>query len=86
MQQLSELAQQQSVLFLFEDAHWIDPTTLELLELLVERIADQRVLVVITYRPEFEAPWQRYDHVSIQLLNRLSRGQCVEMVLDLTHG
>ena len=86
LQQLSELAQQQSVLFLFEDAHWIDPTTLELLELLVERIADQRVLVVITYRPEFEAPWQRYDHVSIQLLNRLSGGQCIEMVLDLTHG
>ena len=85
-QQLSALARQQPVLFLFEDVHWIDPTSLELLELIVDRLANLRVMVIITHRPEFEAPWQRYGHVSTLSLNRLSRSQCGEMVLDLASG
>ncbi|MCP4308901.1 MAG: hypothetical protein GY788_29325, partial [bacterium] len=51
-EQLEALAQAQPVLFLFEDAHWSDPTTLELLDIVVDRIQDATVLVVTTSRPE----------------------------------
>ena len=72
--QLIGLAAQQPVLFIFEDAHWIDPTSLELLELAVERIKDLPVLMIITYRPEFAAPWVGGAHVSLQALSRLAPG------------
>ena len=84
--QVSALARHQPVLFLFEDAHWIDPTSLELLELMIDRAAEERVMIVITHRPEFEAPWQRQAHVGTLALNQLSAGQCREMVGQLTRG
>ena len=55
----------------FEDVHWIDPSTLEALDLMVERIAQRRVLLVITYRPEFVPPWTGHGHVTPLTLNRL---------------
>jgi predicted ATPase len=70
---LAGLAAEKPVLFVLEDAHWIDPTTLELMELAIERIRDLPVLIVVTYRPEFSAPWVGEDHVTLLALNRLSR-------------
>ena len=69
----SGLAERQPVLFIFEDAHWIDPTPMELLERTVARLQDLPVLAVITYRPEFAAPWTGGAQVTPLTLNRLSR-------------
>ena len=77
--QLFGLAAQQPVLFILEDAHWIDPTSLELLELVIECITDRPVLMVVTYRPEFSAPWIGLPHVTLQALNRLTPQDCARM-------
>ncbi len=69
--QISGLAERQPLLLVFEDAHWIDPTTLELLELAVEHVLDIPVLMLVTYRPEFGAPWIGQSHVTQVGLNRL---------------
>jgi hypothetical protein len=73
--QVTGLARHSPVLLLLEDAHWIDPSTLESLALTVEAIRNARVLVLITYRPEFKAQWTGEAHVSHVLLNRLSARQ-----------
>jgi DNA-binding winged helix-turn-helix (wHTH) protein/tetratricopeptide (TPR) repeat protein len=65
------LAANQPVLMLLEDAHWIDPTTLELFDMIVECVRDLPVLLVITYRPEFVPPWRGRSHVTALTLNRL---------------
>ena len=62
--QVEGLAARQPVLMIFEDVHWSDPTTRELLDLLVDRIATLRVLVILTFRPEFTPPWLGRPHVS----------------------
>ena len=54
--QLEGLAAHQPVLMPFEDAHWSDPTSIELLDLIVDRTAPLRLLLIITFRPEFAAP------------------------------
>jgi len=84
--QLSGLAERQPVLFIFEDAHWVDPTTLELLELTVARLQDLRVLVVITHRPEFTARWSGDAQVTLLTLNRLSRKDRTTMAVRLAGG
>ncbi len=73
--QLLGLASRRTVLFVLEDAHWIDPATRDLIECLLAAIAGARILVLITYRPEFAADWTRHPHVTAMTLNRLSRGQ-----------
>ena len=60
------------LLIIFEDAHWADPTTLELMGRLTSHIANHRVLMVISFRPEFEAPWIEQAHVTALALNRLA--------------
>jgi predicted ATPase len=55
----------------FEDAHWIDPTSRELLDLTIDRVRRLPVLLAITFRPEFEPPWGGRSHVSSLALNRL---------------
>ena len=84
--QLVGLAAQKPVLLIFEDAHWADPTTLEALTQIVDQVQDARVLVVITFRPEFEAPWGGHSHVTTLTLNRLTRRQCSTMVGRVTEG
>jgi predicted ATPase/class 3 adenylate cyclase len=84
--QLSGLARHQPVLLLFEDAHWSDPTSLDVLDRIVHRVQDARVLAVITYRPEFEAPWKALSHVTALTLTRLSLQQGVAMVARITAG
>ncbi len=70
--QMEALARQNPVLMIFEDAHWTDPTSLELFGRTVDRIANLRVLLLVTFRPEFVAPWIGRPHVTALTLNRLA--------------
>ena len=71
--QLAGLASKQPVLAVYEDVHWIDPTSRDLLELIIERVQRAPALVIITYRPEFVPPWTGYGHVTSLMLGRLAR-------------
>ena len=73
-------------MFLFEDAHWVDPTTLEMLSIVVDRIQDAPVLMVITSRPEFTPPWTGHTHATSLTLNRLGRRHCELMVNSVIGG
>ena len=84
--QLDQLAAQQPVLLIFEDVHWIDPTSLELLAVTVERAPQLRALVLITARPEFTPPWPSYPHTTTIPLNRLGRRDGTALVLRVTGG
>jgi class 3 adenylate cyclase len=82
---MAAVAKQQPTVVLFEDAHWADPTTLEALNVLVDRVESLPLLVLITYRPEFQAPWTR-SHVVPIALTRLSRAQSANIVLRVASG
>jgi len=69
---LEGLARRQPVVMVFEDAHWIDPTSRELLDLIVERIRSLPVLLIVTFRPEFQPSWTGQPQVSVLALNRLT--------------
>jgi class 3 adenylate cyclase/tetratricopeptide (TPR) repeat protein len=84
LEQLAGLARNGPVLDVYEDAHWADPSSLELLELVVERVRTLPVLVVITYRPEFTPPWLGERHLTALLLNRLGRPHAAAMLARLT--
>ncbi|MCP5083556.1 MAG: AAA family ATPase [Alphaproteobacteria bacterium] len=86
MVQLESLAELQPVVLIVEDVHWIDPTTAELTALTVERIQHLPVLVLVTSRPGFTAPWVSRSHVTTLALNRLVSGQGAEIVEGLTGG
>jgi class 3 adenylate cyclase/predicted ATPase len=73
LRQLEGLTRHQPVLVVYEDVHWIDPSSRELLDLAVERAARLPVLLIITFRPEFVAPWTGQAHVTTLSLNRLAR-------------
>jgi class 3 adenylate cyclase/tetratricopeptide (TPR) repeat protein len=81
-----EIAKQSSVLMLVEDAHWIDPTSFDLLSRLVERVQNLPVLIVVTIRPEFAAPWLGRAHVTSLMLNRFGRSQAATMIDRITSG
>jgi len=78
--QLVMLSLQHPVLFLLEDAHWIDPTTEALIGEAIERVADVPVLLMITYRPDYTPPWSGLPHLTSIALNRLSREEGTELV------
>jgi class 3 adenylate cyclase/tetratricopeptide (TPR) repeat protein len=82
--QLVALANRKSVLMTVEDAHWIDPTSLEVLDRVVERIDGLHALLVITFRPEFKAPWAGQPHVTSLALNRLAARETTAIVAGLT--
>jgi class 3 adenylate cyclase/tRNA A37 threonylcarbamoyladenosine biosynthesis protein TsaE len=69
--QLEALARASPVLMILEDAHWSDPTSLEAFGRTVDQIANLPVLLIVTFRPEFEAPWIGQPHVTALALNRL---------------
>jgi class 3 adenylate cyclase len=71
LHQLEALARHRPALMIFEDAHWIDPTTRELLDLTLDRVARLPVLLVVTFRPEFQQAWGGRPHVTMVALNRL---------------
>jgi class 3 adenylate cyclase len=83
LRQLQALARRQPVLMIFEDLHWIDPTSREVLDLTVEKIADLPVLLVATYRPEFQPPWVGGSQVTVIALNRLGRSEGATLVHQL---
>jgi predicted ATPase len=74
------------VLMVWEDVHWSDPTTRESLDLLIDRVATLRVLVIITFRPEFAPPWIGRPQVTMLNLNRLPPRQRSEMIAHVTGG
>ena len=80
------LARTQPVVMTFEDAHWIDPTSLEVLDLLVDRVQDAAVLIVITCRAEFQHSWNARSHMTMLMLNRLSRQLRLAMVEGVAHA
>ena len=84
--QMEGLSRQKPVLLIFEDIHWADPTSLELLELTIDRAQRIPVLVVLTYRPEFSPPWGDYTHVTSLTLNRFTRNLASSMVAGVTGG
>jgi class 3 adenylate cyclase/tetratricopeptide (TPR) repeat protein len=84
--QLEGLAAQQPVLLLFEDAHWSDPTSLELLDLIIDRVAAVPIMLLITFRPEFAPPWTGRPDVTSVSLSRLARRQRAEMIAGVTGG
>ena len=86
IEQLAGLARARPVLELYEDVHWVDPSTLELLDLLIERVRTLRVLVIMTFRPEFSPPWSGHAHVTSLPLHRLGRRQGAAIVDQLTGG
>ena len=84
--QVEGLASRQPVLMVYEDVHWSDPTTRELLDLLIDRVPTLRVLLIITFRPEFMAPWVGRPQVSLLSLNRLPPRRGREMIMQVTGG
>ena len=78
--QVVALSRQNPVLMIFEDAHWTDPTSLELFGRIVDRIQTLRVLLIVTYRPEFEPPWIGTVHVTALTINRLAQREVDAMI------
>jgi class 3 adenylate cyclase/predicted ATPase len=83
LRQFAGLARRQPVLMIFEDLHWADPTSRELLDLTVEYVARMPVLLVTTSRPEFEPPWTGQPHVARLSLRRLGREESGELVCGI---
>ena len=85
MAQMQALTRTNPVLMILEDAHWADPTTLELFGRVVDRIRNLRVLLIVTFRPEFEAPWIGRPHVTALTINRLAQRD-IDAMIDRVVG
>jgi predicted ATPase len=83
LKQLEAEARRRPVLMVFEDAHWIDPTSRELLDLTVDRVRRLPALLAITFRPEFQPPWGGRSHVTTLTLNRLDECDSETLVQNL---
>jgi class 3 adenylate cyclase/predicted ATPase len=83
---LLHIAAQQPLLFVMEDLHWVDPSTLELLSLLVDQGPTTRILVLLTFRPDFSPPWTGRSHLTQVTLHRLTHRQAVEMIGQVAHN
>ena len=83
--QIEALTRQSPVLMIFEDAHWTDPTSLELFGRTVDGIASLRVLLIVTHRPEFEPPWIGRPHVTPLTINRLAQRD-IDAMIDRVVG
>jgi predicted ATPase len=83
---LLKIAAQQPLLFVMEDLHWVDPSTLELLSLLVDQGPTARILALFTCRPDFNPPWTGRSHVTQVTLPRLLRRQAAELTARVAHG
>lgn len=86
IRQVLALTPKQPALALLEDVHWLDPTALELLDRTVEAIKPSRMLIVMTFRPEFFAPWLDQSHVTMLQLERLNKDEVGSMLASLTDG
>src|SRR6516225_687449 len=83
VRQLGGLARTRPVLMVFEDAHWSDATTRELLGLTIDRVKDLPIVLLVTFRPEFEPPWGNRPYVSALTLDRLSGCEGATLVENL---
>jgi predicted ATPase len=83
---LEGLARHQPVVMVFEDAHWIDPTSRELLDLTIEHVRSLPVLLIVTFRPEFQPPWTGQPQVTMLALNRLNRRERTALVEQIAGG
>src|SRR4051812_35966248 len=81
--QLKALARQQPVLMVFDDVHWIDPSSREFLDYMIERTANWPVLLLILFRPEFQPPWTGQPHVTLLTLPRLDRQATAAIVENI---
>jgi class 3 adenylate cyclase len=81
--QLAKLARLQPVLMILEDAHWTDPTSLEVFGRTVDRIKTLPVLLIVTFRPEFDAPWVGQSHVTSLTLNGLGEREAAAIIARL---
>jgi hypothetical protein len=81
---VAKVAAERATVVLFEDVHWADPSTLEVLSALIDRTEKLPLLVLITYRPEFTPPWTSRAHVTQLALSRLSRAQGASIVLRVS--
>src|SRR5262249_51499033 len=86
LRQLDGLTHQAPVLMVFEDAHWSDPPSLELLSLIPDRVPNLPVLLIISYRPEFQPLWIGQAHVTALSLSRLGRRQSTEIIAQVAEG
>ena len=86
LDQLDGVAAQSPVLIVFEDAHWIDPTSLDLLDRTVARVANLPVLLVVTFRPELQPTWVGQPHVTMLPLSRLGRRDSAGIIGGVTKG
>ena len=82
--QLEALSEPKPVLMIFEDVHWIDPTSLEVLGRMVDQLKRLGVLLIITYRPEFDPPWIGRPHVTALSLSRLGDRETAAIIDGLT--
>src|SRR5437870_3922532 len=83
---MRRIAAQQPLLFVMEDLHWVDPTTLEFLSLLVDQGPTARILALWSFRPDFSPPWPGRSHLTQVTLHRLPRRQAAEMTDRVAHG
>ena len=83
---LLRIAAQQPVLLVMEDLHWVDPSTLELLSLLVDQGPTARILTLFTFRPDFHPPWTGRAHLTQVTVHRLPRHQAVEVIRQVARG
>ena len=82
--QMEALSRQKPVLMILEDAHWADPTSLEAFSRAVDRTRTLGVLLIVTYRPEFEPPWIGRPNVTVLTLNRLGEREIAAMIDRVT--
>ncbi len=84
--QIEQQSRRAPIIFVFEDAHWADASSLEAMGRLFDRIADLKALAVVTFRPEFAPPWAGLSHVTALTLNRLTRQEIDALVVRLAGG
>jgi predicted ATPase/class 3 adenylate cyclase len=85
-EQLVLISRRSPVLVVFEDAHWIDPSSLELMNSAIRRVASLPVMIIVTHRPEFPPPWLDLGHATVLKLNQLGRSQVVELIHKAAGG
>jgi class 3 adenylate cyclase/predicted ATPase len=83
--QMEALTRQNPVLMIFEDAHWTDPTSLEVFGRAVDHIRTLRVLLIVTFRPEFAPPWTGQPHVTALTISRLAQRE-IDLMIDRVVG
>jgi predicted ATPase len=86
IEQLTTSARHNPLVFELEDAHWIDPTTLEFMTQVIEHLRELPAMVIVTYRPQFACPWTEQAHAKTINLNSLTSNESRAMIMELCHG